>query len=215
MTDTSTTALRRRGRPPGLAGSALLAVARDMFLRDGLAGTTMAGIASAAGISKQTLYASHPSKDALYAAVVRDWVERGRHALAPSVATLRDGNDVGAGLDQLCAALQRGVLSPPVLGIRALVAAHAGTHPEVAAEYRRESWQRNLRVLADALATVAARGDLRLDDPRTAAEQLVWLVLGPPLNDATLSGGHHRWTRPRLDRLRAEAIATFLTRYGA
>jgi len=213
MTDTSMSR-GRRGRPPGLSGDDLIAVARDLFLRQGLAETTMAGIATAAGISKQTLYAIHPSKDALYAAVVRDWVERGRHALAPSVAALRDSDDIRAGLDHLCEALQRGVLSPPVLGMRALVTAQANSHPAVAADYRRDSWQRNLTILADALATIADRGDLRLDDPRVAAEQLVWLVLGPPLNDATLSGGRRRWTRLRLDRLRTEAIATFLARYA-
>lgn len=71
----------RRGRPSLARASAIdrmvIDVARERFLVDGFDAVAMEQIAAAAGISKGTLYARHPSKEALFSAVidasVRDW----------------------------------------------------------------------------------------------------------------------------------------------
>ena len=123
---------RRRGRPPGSAGADLLAVARAQLIAHGFRGTTMDAVAARAGISKQTLYAAYPSKDELYAAVVRDWVEQGHDALRPHTLALREAPDVGEGLRRLATVLQAGILSPPVLQMRRLVAPAAPSVPALA-----------------------------------------------------------------------------------
>jgi TetR/AcrR family transcriptional regulator, mexJK operon transcriptional repressor len=203
----------RRGRPPGSAGPELLAIAREHFLGHGFRRTTMDAIAAQAKISKQTLYAEYPSKDALYTAVVRDWVDRGHDALAPHARALLDCDDLEAALRRLAGVLQVGILSEPVLRMRALVAAEADTLPAVAADYVKRSWDRNLSVLADTLADLNRRGRLTAEDPQTAAEQFVWLVVGAPLNRLELTAAMHGYSRRRLDHIAEQGVQTFLSRY--
>ncbi len=50
--------------------AAILDAAREAFLRDGYEGTTMEGIAAAAGVSIMTLYRHAAGKDTLFAAVI-------------------------------------------------------------------------------------------------------------------------------------------------
>jgi TetR/AcrR family transcriptional repressor of mexJK operon len=206
---------RRRGRPPGSSGAELLAIAREHFVAAGFRGTTMDAVASRAGISKATLYAEHPSKDALYAAVVRDWVDRGYDAMRPHTQALQEADDAAAGLRRLAAVLQGGILSPPVLQMRTLVAAEADRFPEVAADYVTRSWERNVESLAGALQVLDERGLLAVDDPRVAAEQFVWLVVGAPLNRLSLRGAGHGDSPAELGEVADQAVATFLSRYRA
>ncbi|MDG6107081.1 TetR/AcrR family transcriptional regulator [Dactylosporangium aurantiacum] len=208
-----TTAVRPRGRPGGSSGAELLAVARQVFLANGYAGATMDAVAAGARISKQTLYRQYPSKDELYAAVVRDWVDRGHDAMVPHVRALLDAPDVAEGLLQLARTMQAGILSPPVLQMRNLVATEAERFPAVAADYLARSWQRNQRLLAGALARLAERGVLRVADADVAAEQFTWLVIAAPLNRVTLQGGARTDDERRLASIAAEAVTTFLSRY--
>lgn len=61
--------------------------AQAQFLRDGYNATTMEGIATAANISKATLYKYFPDKDELFLALVRD------HYLAPDERLLHELHD--------------------------------------------------------------------------------------------------------------------------
>lgn len=209
------TAARRRGRPGGSTGDDLLTIAREVFLEHGFAGATMDVVAARARISKQTLYREYASKDQLFAAVVRDWVDRGHDAMRPHTRALVEEPDVRAGLLRLAGVLHAGVLSAPVLRMRRLVAAEAERFPEVAADYVERSWDRNQHLLAEALAELAHRGRLALDDSETAAEQFTWLVLAGPLNRLTLQAGTRPSDERALEVIATEAVATFLSRYAA
>jgi TetR/AcrR family transcriptional regulator, mexJK operon transcriptional repressor len=204
----------RRGRPPGADDAQVLAVAREAFLAHGFRGATMDAVAAGAHISKQSLYRAYPSKDALFAAVVRDWVQQGHDAMRPHVATLVETPDVRTGLLQLAAVLQAGILGRPVLAMRSLVAAEAERFPAVAAEYLERSWARNLSVLADGLATLAERGLLHVDDPALAAEQLTWLVIAAPLNRLTLQAGADPYEPDELALIAEQGVTTFLSRFA-
>lgn len=179
---------RTRGRPAGSTGEKLLSIAREVFLERGYAGTSMDEVARRARVSKASLYREHASKNALYAAVVRQWAALGRDAMRPALERLRGSADVRAGLVDLAETMRAGILSEPVLAMRRLVTAEAATSPEVAATYLQESWNRNIRDLADALAGIAASGWLVVEDPHVAAEQFTWLVIGAPLNARLLGG---------------------------
>lgn len=209
-----TTTPRRRGRPGGLSGGALLGAAREVFLRDGYAATTMDTVATAARISKQTLYRQYASKEELFAAVVADWVDRGRDAMRAPLDRLRESDDPRTALRDLATVLHTGVLSPSVVGMRGLVIAEAGRLPGIAADYLRRSWDRNEALLADALAQLSTRGLLVVEDPETAAHQFTWLVLGHPLDRLTLTAGAARCTPTQLATMAREAVETFLARYS-
>jgi TetR/AcrR family transcriptional repressor of mexJK operon len=208
-------AQRRRGRPGGSTGGDLLAIARGVFLERGFAGATMDVVAARARISKQTLYRQYPSKDELFAAVVRDWVDLGHDAMRPHTRALLEAPDVRQGLRQLAGVLQAGVLSGPVLQMRTLVAAEAERFPDVASDYVARSWDRNVAMLAEALAELASRGRLVVERSDVAAEQFTWLVLAAPLNRLALGAVARPDTGPDLDVLAEEAVTTFLSRFGA
>jgi TetR/AcrR family transcriptional repressor of mexJK operon len=202
---------RRRGRPSGRTGADLIDTAREVLLERGYGGTTMDEVAARAHISKASLYREHPSKDALFAAVVRAWAEAGRDAMRPHLARLVDGEDLRADLIALGETMRAGILSRDVLNMRRLVASEAKRLPEVAAGYLEDSWQRNIRALADALRALQDRGLLRLRDPLAAADQLTWLVIGSPLNRCLLTGteGAAEDAAPV-----ADAVDLFLAGYG-
>jgi AcrR family transcriptional regulator len=185
-----------------------------VFIAHGFRGTTMDTIAAQAHISKASLYTAYPSKDLLFAAVVRDWVDRGYEAMRPHTTALAGAGDARRGLLHLARVLQGGLLSRPVLQMRTLIAAEAGRFPEVAADYVTRSWDRNLQLLAEAIDALTTRGLLRAPDAGLAAEQFTWLVVAAPLNRLTLQAGAHHYSEPELDALATEAVTTFLSRYG-
>ncbi|SDE15829.1 TetR/AcrR family transcriptional regulator [Glycomyces harbinensis] len=206
-----TNAARRRGRPPGKTGPDLIAAAREVFLESGYGAATMDAVAARAQISKASLYREHPSKDALFAAVVRAWAEAGRDAMRPHLERLAAGEDTRADLIDLAEVMRMGVLSRDVLGMRRLVTAEARRLPEVAASYLEESWDRNIRALAAALQDLGERGRLTIPDPLVAADQLTWLVIGSPLNRLLLTDadGVAAPAAPV-----ADAVDLFLAGYG-
>jgi TetR/AcrR family transcriptional repressor of mexJK operon len=203
---------RRRGRPGGSQGAELLAVARGVFLEHGFAKATMDAVAAGAHISKASLYQQHPGKDALYAAVVLDWAERGRDAMRPHLDLLLAAEDLRAALTDLARTVQAAVLGADVLRMRRLVAAEAARHPDVAARYVAESWDRNIAALGGAFAELDRRGRLRAEDPLTAAQQFTWLAVGVPLNEQTLTDA--RPDPAALEAIARSAVGTFLARYG-
>jgi TetR/AcrR family transcriptional repressor of mexJK operon len=203
---------RRRGRPGGSQGAELLAVARGVFLEHGFAKATMDAVAAEARISKASLYQQHPGKDALYAAVVLDWAAHGRDAMRPHLDLLLAADDLRAGLTELARVVQAAVLSPDVLRMRRLVAAEAARHPDVAARYVAESWDRNIVALSGAFAELTRRGRLRAADPLVAAQQFTWLAVGVPLNEQTLCDAEA--DPAALATIADSAVDTFLARYG-
>ncbi|UFU07870.1 TetR/AcrR family transcriptional regulator [Ruania halotolerans] len=205
---------RRPGRPPGSAGDELLEIARREFLAQGYAGTTMAAIAGAARISKNSLYREYASKEVLYAAVVSDWVDRGRDAMRPHTEALLAATDFEGELGQLARTIQAAVLSPPVRQMRTLVAAEATRFPEIATDYVTRSWERNIQTLADTFAILAERGTITVEAPHVAAEQFTWLTVAAPLNRMTLDAGSHPYGQDQLDAIADEAVATFLARFA-
>ncbi|WP_435744788.1 TetR/AcrR family transcriptional regulator [Microbacterium sp. PMB16] len=200
-------ASRTPGRPAGRTGEDLLAVARDLFLERGYGGTSMEEVAKRAQISKASLYREHPSKTALYEAVVRHWAESGRHAMRPALERLESSDDLRFGLIDLAEVMRTGILSEPVLAMRRLVIAEAVTQPEVARMYLEESWNSNIRNLAATLRAVAEKHGLNLGDPDAAAADFTWLVIGSPLNARLLAGDA---AAPPVTR----AIDLFLAGYG-
>lgn len=208
------TMTRRRGRPAGRQGQELLTVAREVFLELGFSGATMADIAARARISKASLYREHPSKDALFAAVVLDWAARGRGAMRPALDALLGAADLRAGLLELVTTVQAATLDPAVLRMRRLVAAESDRFPEVATAYVADSWDSNIAALAATLAQLHARGDLHVRNVSQAAHQLTWLAIGGPLNAQTLRGADTPIEPAELATAASGAVDTFLARFG-
>lgn len=68
---TSTTPLRRRGRPPSYDRDVALGAIRDVFWNRGFSATSLDDIAAAAGMNRPSLYGAFGDKRAMYLAVLR------------------------------------------------------------------------------------------------------------------------------------------------
>jgi AcrR family transcriptional regulator len=168
----------------------------------------MEEVAKRARISKASLYREHQSKTALYEAMVRHWTSTGRDAMRPALERLQAAANLRQGLAELGETMRIGILSEPVLAMRRLVTAEAVAQPQVARMYLEESWNSNIRNLADALRAVAVKHGVRFGDPGAAASEFTWLVIGAPLNARLLAGES---SAPPVER----AVELFLAGYRA
>lgn len=198
-------------RPSSLSKRrAILAAAEEAFLGGGYASVTMDDIAEHSGVSKQTVYAHFGSKESLFVDLVTSMTREAGDPVYVQAPVVGD-------LDELVVLLERTldrqlaiVLAPRLLQLRRLVIGEVSRFPELARALAEHGPHRAIESLTVLLHDVRRRGLLPITDPRAAAAQLNWLVMGEPLNDAMLLGDD---AVPTVRRRRAHvrrAVATFL-----
>jgi AcrR family transcriptional regulator len=161
---------------------AVIAAAGQHFIAAGWQGTTIAGVARAAGVSNETIYAVFGSKQSLLRAVLEHAVRRAD----PAVPLLEQAGPqaIAAAADQreqiaLFAKDITGVLSN-VAPLMAVVRTAAAIDAELSILYRslHDGRRRNLAFVARALLK---KGPLRRGmDPETATA-LLWRLASPEL----------------------------------
>lgn len=190
---------------------AILEAATGLFLRDGFRGTSMDAVASAAAVSKQTVYAHFATKKALFTAIVEGTLDRVGGPFRAEIAELRDPAD----LRELARNYLEAVMHPQVLALRRMIIGEAARQPELARLYYARAPEGTLAELAEAFARLTEEGVLRAPDPRLAADHFAFLVLGFPLDKALFHVGRPPFTRAEL-RAHADAgVTVFLAAYGA
>jgi AcrR family transcriptional regulator len=153
-------------------------VARELFLRDGYAATTVDSIAQAAGVSAATIYKTYGGK----AGVVRGLCERGLAGGGPVPAETRsnalrdgDGHALVAGWGALVAEV-----SPRIAPLLLVLRDAAREDADAAALFEEFDAQRLRRMRDNARAlmqTGAVRSDVSVDDVR----DVLWLASAPEL----------------------------------
>ena len=193
-----------------LRRQAIIDIARTSFLSEGYAATSMSAIGARAGGSKATLYTYYPSKADLFAAVIQEMCERTRHEL-------RQAGDPDAETSHLMTRFGRRyvriMLSDEVIALHRLVVSEAVRFPELGEVLDAVGPRYGKAVVADAMASLAERGELRLADPARAAGHFL---------DLCLSGLYRRrlWnlrsvpTEAEMDENVDVAVSVFLAAYG-
>jgi TetR/AcrR family transcriptional regulator, mexJK operon transcriptional repressor len=102
-----------------------------------------------------------------------------------------------------------------MMQLRRLVIGEAGRFPELGRLFYDSGPGRTIDILAATFESLAARGTLRLQDPRLAAEHFNWLVMSAPLNQVVLCGDAELPARADLDRYADAGTRAFLAAYGA
>ena len=190
---------------------AILDAAGDLFLTQGFAAVSMDAVARQAGVSKATLYAHFPGKDALFAAIVAERCDR-----MASEASALAGHDDGleAALRRLGRTILGFLISPSTMAIHRIVLAEADRVPGLAEAFYAAGPGAGRARLACWIAEEQRLGRLRTDaDPTEAAGHLgallrgdLWLRAGlgvPPAPD-----------EEAVERAAASAAAVFLRAYG-
>jgi AcrR family transcriptional regulator len=131
--DLGTSARQRRGRPrldqAGELDRDLLRHALDHFLDKGFEATTLSAITRSLGMSKQTVYARHPDKHALFLAALQSAIDEW---LAP-FANLHEheSDDLETTLVELAKILVKTMMSPTGLRLIRITNAESYRMPEI------------------------------------------------------------------------------------
>ncbi|WP_162605455.1 TetR/AcrR family transcriptional regulator [Jiangella ureilytica] len=191
----------------------ILDAARDVFLRRGFGPAAVDEIAAIAAISKVTLYKYFPSKELLFAAVIRRDIEAAERRSDDHLDALAATTDLPGDLRAFAREFVTTVTGPDLLRMRRLVASEAERFPDLARTWDEHGRLRGLRTLRRLFGALAERG-LLAGDMDVAAEQFLWLLLGAPFNESLFTPAAEPAARDLAAHADA-AVATFLAAFGA
>jgi len=200
----------RQGRPSDPAKrQAIIVAAAERFFDAGFAASSIEQIASAAGVSKVTIYNHFGDKSTLFTAAVEHECEKLRSHLV--IDTSGDGT-LRTRLLALGEAIVAFLSRPELVKFERRIAAETEREPEVGLAFLNAGPRRIKASFALLLAGMAEAGELVIDDPGLAAEQFVSMCKG--LGDLERRFGSAN--DPERNRERIEgAVEVFLRTYSA
>jgi TetR/AcrR family transcriptional repressor of mexJK operon len=162
----------------------LISVASDEFVARGFSEASVSRIARDAGVSKKTIYARFPNKDALLVAVIEDLATRAREAVLEGMTTMT--GEPTQVLTRFGMRIARDWTSPRAVAIYRLILSEVGRFPQLA-----EIFTTTMEVIRSTLATYlrdqADAGTLAITDPDAACRQFGMLAYGE-LRERTMLG---------------------------
>jgi len=164
-------------QPPVVTGRKLktvIAAARELFLDQGFSATSMDAIAAAAGVSKATLYAYFPSKEALFASLVTSHCES--LELALPLPDLAEG--LRPALWNFARQYVRVFIESEDIAFIRTIANDSGRFPDLCRLVYESGPLATIRRLAHFLEEAKAEGLLEFQDSMIAATQFLSLVRG-------------------------------------
>jgi AcrR family transcriptional regulator len=191
---------------------AVLAAARELFLRAGYDGVNLHQVGEGAGVTRQTVYNLFGSKDVVFRAVVDlHWQRIAQdYARAFAFDPLLDAEGV---LRHLAAAVIRFVDEQEQIAFTRMVIAESRERPWIAEEFYRLGKQPLMRAFTAALEKLHGEGRLACPEPRMAAHQFLGLIQEFIIWPGVMAIGSDAEAFPSRDRVVDEAVATFLSRY--
>lgn len=168
---------RRTGRPTQAEVAELEErlqhAALEAFLDRGYDGTTIEAIASAAGITRRTLYARYPDKEALYVAVITR--ARTRLTWDQSDFTV-DFSDLTEALTAIARSAVARAVNPEVVRLERIVMTESSRFPELVIFGRSTPLSPRMQTVMDLLRHHESTGAITVDDVELAAEQFLAMV---------------------------------------
>jgi len=189
----------------------ILDVARDCFLAEGYAATSMSTIAARLGGSKGTLYNYFKNKEDLFAAMM----QRECAELQETLFEVGDEDDGSpeARLTHIARGFLRRLMSPQPIALHRLVVAESGRFPEIGQVFYESGPRIVLGRMADYLQELMDMSRLRQADPLVAAQQFKDLAISG-VYWPKLWGVLEEFTEEDEERQVACAVDTFLRAYA-
>ena len=184
--------------------------AKKTFLASGYAGTSMNEIVRRTGVSKGTLYAYFPTKEALFEAIIQEECEL-RSEQVPDVVA--PGADVTETLTVLAENYIRLAVAPVSQDLFRVAVAEACRFPALAQTFYKSGPAKGGARLAKLLAGFAADGQLAIDDPVHAAMRFRQLCRTDAVNRVMFKV-QKRVPRAEIKREADAAVGDFLKLYG-
>lgn len=187
----------------------ILCAAGDLFMQSGYGETSVDAIARAAGVSKATLYAHFPSKEALFATIIHEACRT--HLPVASLLPERVV-DLRSALCAMGRDLLRFLLQDRALAIHRVVTAECHRFPELGRAFYDNGPGLFRQALAAWLERQREAGRLHPSDMAVAADQLVGLLRAGLHLRATL--GIATPTEAEIDATVQAAVDTFLRAFA-
>ncbi|MBS1199276.1 MAG: putative TetR-type transcriptional regulator [Proteobacteria bacterium] len=150
--------------------SRILQAAQEMFIDEGYR-ASVDGIATRAGVAKQTLYNHFPSKEVLFIEVIKQGSAQVLFSLDEADGGLR------LVLLQFAYTFRQRVLEKGSLAIMRILTAEINRLPELTQEFFAKGPGQTLARLAELFSVAMDKGEMRRDDPHFAAEMLMGMLL--------------------------------------
>ncbi|ODP39492.1 TetR/AcrR family transcriptional regulator [Sphingomonas turrisvirgatae] len=167
---------RKAGRPRDPAKhNAIVAAARAAFFARGFHAATIEDIAAAAGVSKVTVYSRFGDKETLFEEVIR--VESVRMA-AVFEAEIAAGTTLEDQLNAFGVALAGLKFSEEHVAVDRVLMNEIAQIPALAQRFFAAGPRLCMNRLNEVIGAAATRGEIEVDDPMLAADDLVGLWLG-------------------------------------
>ncbi|KPX27687.1 TetR family transcriptional regulator [Pseudomonas syringae pv. delphinii] len=154
---------------------AILQSAKSLFISNGYANTSMDAIASAAGVSKLTVYSHFTDKDTLFSAAV---VARCEEQMPAALFTLAEGLSTETALLNIARAFQSLVNSPESLDLHRLMVTLGTQDPNISQIFFEAGPQRLIAEMESVLVQIDQNGSLRIEHPTRAAEHFLNMIKG-------------------------------------
>lgn len=178
---------------------AILSAAFDVFQDKGLHGATMLEIATAAKVSKETLYARFDSKEGLFYALLA-WGSH-KSALDPDSFDLDAFETPVAALETYAVECLRKIMHPESVAVHRIVVGESQRMPEVARVFDEFTCQQGQVIMTRLARALDAAGAARIDDVDAFSEAFLGLLRGNLHHHVTIG------VRPPPDDAEVEAYA--------
>src|SRR5262245_16020663 len=149
----------------------------------------MDAVAAAAGVSKRTLYGFHPSKEALFGAVVGAVTIEGSRRPLAAPRDPADAVGLRRSLTDLAAGVVETMLRPEYLALLRVVVAEAPRFPDLAAHFRAAVPDRGFAAVDELLERARGRGLVAAVDREAAGRLFLGTLVTYLLYDGLLGGG--------------------------
>lgn len=184
--------------------------AREVFMADGFEGASVDVIARAAGVSKATLYSYFPDKRLLFMEVARTECDRMAQSASDEIDDTRPPRDV---LTAVGVKLLRFLLSDFSQRVFRICVAERERFPELGRAFYANGPEMGQARLSEYLSCAVKRGELQIDDVRTAAEQFAELCKVRLFNRAVF-GIQDQFSETEIEDVIRHAVEMFMARYG-
>ena len=166
----------------------ILAGARRVFLRDGFAAASTDAIAAEAKVSKRTLYVYYPSKEELFAGVMRDLtLENPQTRALESIEEISPGSEEELRRDllELARKIIATMMQPDYLALLRTTIADTHRFPQLGGVFRATVPERAMSSFAVFIERSRGRGVV---GPEVGGDTAARMFVGPLLTYAVLNG---------------------------